>query len=178
MNAPIIFSLLLVIGYGSLYYGAQKNLLISINYLWLSLLFIWLIFFCLRLAHKKALRNYVVVALFLLVSTELTTNFWISFKHMPFGSQATFAQDYRKHSQLIDEKMASALELYRMKQVIPSKETGFREINNGYNNPLLYGYAGVSSYTSTLTATTQDTLSALGLYRKMIAGLPMWIIHN
>ena len=31
---------------------------------------------------------------------------------------------------------------------------------------LLYGYAGVSSYTSTLTATTQDTLSALGLYRK------------
>ena len=62
--------------------------------------------------------------------------------------------------------MASAPELYRMKQVIPSKETGFREINNGYNNPLLYGYAGVSSYTSTLTATTQDTLSALGLYRK------------
>lgn len=165
-TAPIIFSLLLVIGYGSLYYGPQKNLLISINYLWLSLLFIWLIFFCLRLAHKKALRNYVVVALFLLVSTELTTNFWISFKHMPFGSQATFAQDYRKHSQLIDEKMASAPELYRMKQVIPSKETGFREINNGYNNPLLYGYAGVSSYTSTLTATTQDTLSALGLYRK------------
>ena len=103
-TAPIIFSLLLVIGYGSLYYGPQKNLLISINYLWLSLLFIWLIFFCLRLAHKKTLRNYVVVALFLLVSTELTTNFWISFKHMPFGSQATFAQDYRKHSQLIDEK--------------------------------------------------------------------------
>jgi hypothetical protein len=29
--------------------------------------------------------------------------------------------------------MASAPELYRMKQVIPSKETGFREINNGYN---------------------------------------------
>ena len=51
-TAPIIFSLLLVIGYGSLYYGPQKNLLISINYLWLSLLFIWLIFFCLRLAQK------------------------------------------------------------------------------------------------------------------------------
>ena len=92
-------------------------------------------FLLLAFSAQKALRNYVVVALFLLVSTELTTNFWISFKHMPFGSQATFAQDYRKHSQLIDEKMASAPELYRMKQVIPSKETGFREINNGYNNP-------------------------------------------
>ena len=28
----------------------------------------------------------------------------------------------------------------------------------------------------TLTATTQDILSALGLYRKNDAGLPMWII--
>lgn len=62
--------------------------------------------------------------------------------------------------------MASAPELYRMKQVIPSKETGFREINNGYNNPLLYGYAGVSSYTSTLTATTQDIKCARFISKK------------
>ena len=52
LDRTYYFSLLLVIGYGSLYYGPQKNLLISINYLWLSLLFIWLIFFCLRLAQK------------------------------------------------------------------------------------------------------------------------------
>ena len=103
-TAPIIFSLLLVIGYGSFVLWSTKESL-NFDQLFMAKFTFYLVdFLLLAFSAQKALRNYVVVALFLLVSTELTTNFWISFKHMPFGSQATFAQDYRKHSQLIDEK--------------------------------------------------------------------------
>ncbi len=87
----------------------KKNLLISINYLWLSLLFILLIFrFCLRLAQQKGLKKLCsrgFIALYWSVPELTTTNFGFLLNTCPFGSQATFAQDYRKHSQLIDEKM-------------------------------------------------------------------------
>ncbi len=48
-------------------------------------------------------------------------------------------------------------ELYRMKQVCHSKETGFREINNGYNNPFYFmAMLAFLAILPTLTATTQE----------------------
>lgn len=93
-------------------------------------------------------------------------NFWISFKDIPFGNQEKFAQTFQIQEKIISDLEDTNSTLFRIKQTVDSDAAGYNEKNNGYNNPILYGYAGVSSYTSTLDAKTQDTLQALGLYQK------------
>lgn len=166
LSAPIIVSCLLLIGYGALYFGPHKSWILSMNYLWISLVLLWLFYGLLVLSSLQKTKKYGLLLLFVLLGGELVTNFWVSLKDIPFGTQSVYEENYRQQSTLINEQLANSSDLFRMKQVISSTEAGYNEKNNGYNNPLLYGYAGVSSYTSTLTASTQDTLSALGLYQK------------
>ncbi|WP_086443910.1 YfhO family protein [Candidatus Enterococcus lemimoniae] len=165
---PTIFSGLLLIGYIALKFSEEKIFLLSDHYFILSLISIWLTFGIIVFTQKNsgAKRVSVYALLFLVVCSELVFNFWISFKDIPFGNQEKFAQTFHIQDNLISDLQDKQANLFRIKQTIDSDTAGYREKNNGYNNPILYGYAGVSSYTSTLDAKTQDTLHALGLYQK------------
>lgn len=165
---PIVFSVLLTIGYISLKFSKDKAFLLSDHYFFISLFSIWLTFALVVLIQKMygLKRNSLYVLLFLIVCTELVFNFWISFKDIPFGNQEKFAQTFNIQDKIISDLEKERPNLFRIKQTIDSDTAGYYEKNNGYNNPILYGYAGVSSYTSTLDAKTQDTLHALGLYQK------------
>lgn len=165
---PLLFSLFLIVGYVSLKFSKEKVFLLSDDYFIISLLIIWLIYGLVVLIQKMQGRNRksIYVVLFLVVCSELVFNFWISFKDIPFGNQEKFSQTYRIQDEIISDLKKEETSLFRIKQTIDSDTAGYNEKNNGYNNPILYGYAGVSSYTSTLDAKTQDTLHALGLYQK------------
>ncbi|MGX7264930.1 YfhO family protein [Enterococcus crotali] len=165
---PSIFSGLLLIGYVALKFSKESIYLLSDHYVVISLVSIWLIFGLVVLIQKMhgAKRNGLYLLLFLVVCSELVFNFWISFKDIPFGNQEKFAQTYKIQDEIISDLQKAQPYLFRIKQTIDSDAAGYNEKNNGYNNPILYGYAGVSSYTSTLDAKTQDTLHALGLYQK------------
>lgn len=165
---PSIFSGLLLIGYIALKFSKENIFLLSDYYVVISLASIWLTFGLVVLLQKRrgSTRNGLYLILFLVVCSELVFNFWISFKDIPFGNQEKFAQTYQIQDRIISDLQNEHPQLFRIKQTIDSEAAGYNEKNNGYNNPILYGYAGVSSYTSTLDAKTQDTLHALGLYQK------------
>lgn len=165
---PLIFSVLLTIGYVTLKFSKEKAFLLSDYYFIISLFSIWLTYCFVVMIQKMhgAKRNALYLFLFLVVCSELVFNFWISFKDIPFGNQEKFAQTYKIQNEIISDLQNEQPHLFRIKQTIDSNAAGYNEKNNGYNNPILYGYAGVSSYTSTLDAKTQDTLHALGLYKK------------
>ncbi|MGX7245639.1 YfhO family protein [Enterococcus quebecensis] len=165
---PSIFSGLLIVGYIALKFSKERVFLLSDYYFIISLLCIWLIYALLFLSQKThgLQRLSIYSLLFFFVCSELVFNFWISFKDIPFGNQEKFAQTYQIQDTIISGLQNEHSDLFRIKQTIDSDVAGYNEKNNGYNNPILYGYAGVSSYTSTLDAKTQDTLTALGLYQK------------
>ncbi|MGX7138443.1 hypothetical protein RV15_GL000689 [Enterococcus silesiacus] len=165
---PSIFSGLLLFGYIALKFSKEKIFLLSDYYVVISLVSIWLTFGLVVLIQKRrgSKINGLYMILFLVVCSELVFNFWISFKDIPFGNQEKFAQTYQIQDKIISDLQNEHPQLFRIKQTIDSDAAGYNEKNNGYNNPILYGYAGVSSYTSTLDAKTQDTLHALGLYQK------------
>ncbi|MGL4696858.1 YfhO family protein [Enterococcus larvae] len=167
LKAPSIYTAVLLAGY--LFLGVfYKDYVLSYSYAVISLLLIWLYYYLFN--HRQnsekgnSRKNYLGVLLCLLVFAELGGNYWISLKAIPFGNQSDFQDSYKEQ-----EKVLASIEdnnLFRIKQTVNSKDAGYAEKNNGYNNSILYGYAGISSYTSTLHSETQDTLNALGLYQK------------
>lgn len=165
---PLILTLVLSIGYLSLFLSSVNHLLLSSLYILITFIFIWLIYilFTLRQTKNSWFKQLVTSLLFLCVCVELSFNFWVSLKDIPFGNQTEYAKTFNQQEKIIEEVENKQADVFRIKQTIPSKITGFKEQNNGYNNSFLYGYAGVSSYSSTLSANTQDTLKNLGLYTK------------
>lgn len=167
IKAPIIYTLCLGIGY--LFLGLfYQDFVLSYSYAIISLVLIWLYYYLFN--HRQSnlqsafKQKYIGLFLCLLVFSELGVNYWISLKAIPFGDQQAFERTYKEQ-----EKALASVEgedLFRIKQTIVSKDAGYAEKNNGYNDSILYGYAGISSYTSTLHSETQDTLHALGLYQK------------
>lgn len=167
IKAPILYTACLGIGY--LFLGLfYKEFVLSYSYAAISLALIWLYYYLFnhRQIHKQLPfgKNYVSILICLLVFVELGGNYWISLKAIPFGNQQAFEQTYKEQEQALAS--IEGEDLFRIKQTIISKDAGYAEKNNGYNNSILYGYAGISSYTSTLHSETQDTLNALGLYQK------------
>lgn len=165
---PAIYSILLIIGYSFLLLSHKEYALESLRYVIISLCLIWITYGLIFFGQKrgKNTRKKIQLAVFLLVCFELVFNFWISFHVIPFGNQQLFAQTFQAQNKLISDITVQEPYLFRLEQTIDAEISGYSEINNGYNNPILYGYAGVSSYTSTLDSKTQDTLKALGLYQK------------
>lgn len=166
LKAPIIFSVLLGIGQFSLV-AKQPDFLLSTSYFFISLLFIWLFYFIIHMQQKTHFfKKSLPLFLILLVCCEIGTNYWISLKDIPFGNQQNYAKMYQQQNQIISDLKTEQPELFRIKQTLDSTASGYSEKNNGYNNSILFGYAGISSYTSTLEASTQDSLNTLGLYAK------------
>ncbi|MFD2308284.1 YfhO family protein [Enterococcus termitis] len=165
---PCIFSFLLIMGYISLKFSEAKAFLLADHYYLISLVGIWLLYGLIILLQQTngLKKNVLFITMCLLVSLELVFNFWISFKDIPFGNQEAFAKTAKIQNDIISGLKNEQPDLFRIKQSVNSKTAGYREKHNGYNNPLFYGYAGVSSYTSTLEAKTQETLQELGLYQK------------
>ncbi|MCA5014053.1 MULTISPECIES: YfhO family protein [unclassified Enterococcus] len=165
---PSVFSALLIIGYISLKFSNHRDFLLEDHYYLFSLFSIWIIYgliiFIQRNNGRKKTSAFIIMCL--VVSFELSFNFWISFKDIPFGNQETFSKTAKIQNEIISDLENKQSGLSRIKQTINSNDAGYQEKNNGYNNPLFYGYAGVSSYTSTLEAKTQKTLQELGLYQK------------
>ncbi|MHC5228350.1 YfhO family protein [Enterococcus sp. LJL99] len=166
LKVPLIFSVLLSIGQLALAINHQTFLL-SNSYFFISLFFIWLFYFIIYVQQKTHyFKKSLSILLLALVCCEIGTNYWISLKDIPFGNQQNYATMYQQQSQIIRNLKAKQPELFRIKQTLDSTASGYSEKNNGYNNSILFGYAGVSSYTSTLEASTQDSLNILGLYAK------------
>lgn len=167
LGAPLIYTICLLGGYGVLFLF-NKDFILSYSYSALSLILIWL-YYVLFNYRQKADRRTVSrkvfgILLAVLVFMELGINYWISVKEIPFGNQQTFEQNYKEQAAILAALKKEDFE--RFKQTIISDEAGYAEKNNGYNDAILYGYAGVSSYTSTLHSDTQDMLNDLGLYQK------------
>lgn len=167
LKAPIVYTLCLGAGYIFLGFFYQEFVL-SYSYAAISLLLIWLYYYLFN--HRKMneeqhpQKKYVSILLCLLVFVELGGNYWISLKAIPFGDQSAFERTYKEQEQAL--AIIEGEDLFRIKQTIVSEDAGYAEKNNGYNDSILYGYAGISSYTSTLHSETQDSLNALGLYQK------------
>lgn len=167
LSVPFIFSALLLLGYISLMISETQGSIVSSVYLLISLFFIWLYYFIIRIeCRKNSGHPWLKVVLVLLVCLELGGNYWIALKDIPFGNQQQFASTYRSQSEIIDELEQKNGGLFRLKQTLDSQFAGYSEQNNGYNNSFLYGYAGVSGYTSTLDANVQEMLNDVGLYEK------------
>ncbi|MTD38423.1 YfhO family protein [Erwinia sp. CPCC 100877] len=168
ISVPLLFTGLLLIGFFFLNYVDDTTFTLANRYFLVSLLSVWALYIFLSLCLKTTgnAKKLLSVCVLLVLCFELVFNFWVSLKDIPFGNQKQFAAAYQVQSSFISELEEQQSVLFRMKQTVDSEEAGYREKNNGYNNPLLYGYAGVSSYTSTLDAKTQKTLQTLGLYQK------------
>lgn len=166
LKVPLIFSVLLSVGQLALIIK-HPTFLLSNRYFFISLFFIWLFYFVIYTQQKTHhFKKSLSILLLAIVCCEIGTNYWISLKDIPFGNQQHYATMYQQQSQMIRNLKTERPELFRIKQTIDSSASGYSEKNNGYNNSILFGYAGVSSYTSTLEASTQDSLNILGLYAK------------
>lgn len=163
--AGITFSILLTIGQLFLVNQAKEEYLLSNKYFLLNIVIVWLIVFILTIKIKKPTVTWRVVMIFC-VSLELGGNLWISMKDIPFGDQNKYEKMYEEQEVLLKQLNSGRDDLFRINQKIETEQMGYKEINNGYNNPVLFGYAGVSSYTSTLDSKVQNTLTDLGLYSK------------
>lgn len=165
---PSIFSVFLLIGYISLALSKGQTSQLSIRYGVISFFSIWILYGLIHLVQKPSFKAKLLIQALIVfaVCFELVFNFWISFKVIPFGNQDLFAKTYQLQDAIISDLTTENQDLFRIKQTIDAQAAGYKETHNGYNNPMLYRYAGVSSYTSTLDAKTQDTLNALGLYQK------------
>ncbi|MCB5954671.1 YfhO family protein [Enterococcus sp. CWB-B31] len=167
LSAPLIYTICLMGGYSALFLF-NKNFILSYSYSVISLVLIWLYYVLLNHRQKaeKGTALWKIFGILLTVSIfmELGLNYWISVKEIPFGNQQAFEQNYKKQAAILAALKKKDFE--RFKQTIISDEAGYTEKTNGYNDSILYGYAGVSSYTSTLHSDTQDMLNDLGLYQK------------
>ncbi len=163
--AGISFSVLLSIGQLFLVVQSKSEYLLSNKYFLLNLIIVWTLVYVLRLKITKASQIWRWV-LIICISLELGGNLWISMKDIPFGNQDTYAEMYTEQEILIKYLGSGRNDLFRINQKVDTNMMGYQETNNGYNNPMLFGYAGVSSYTSTLDSNVQNTLTDLGLYSK------------
>lgn len=159
-QAPLLFSLLLLLAAVWSYRSPQA---VSVTNLLLTLVFIWGYVLLLRL-RVQGLRHMSLLFVLLSVMFELGLNGWLSVKDVPFGQQTKFAQTFQAQKELLTALPDD--ELFRIKQSIDSPKAGYQEQNNGYNNSFLYGYAGISEYSSTLKGHTQNMLNDIGLYEK------------
>ena len=163
--AGVSFSVLLSIGQVFLVLQSKSEYLLSNKYFLLNLAIVWIL--VLVLSQKISTKNYMWRwILILCISLELGGNLWISMKDIPFGNQDIYAQMYTEQEMLIKYLKSGRDDLFRINQKVETEMMGYKETNNGYNNPMLFGYAGVSSYTSTLDSKVQNTLTDLGLYSK------------
>ena len=166
LKVPLIFSVLLCIGQLALMIE-KHDWLLSNSYFLGSLFFIWLFYFIIHMQQKThTFKKSLSILLLVFVCCEMGINYWISLKDIPFGNQQNYAKMYQQQDQIITDLETERPELFRIKQTLDSAASGYSEKNNGYNNSILFGYAGISSYTSTLDASTQDSLNILGLYAK------------
>ncbi|MEG0733185.1 MAG: YfhO family protein [Vagococcus sp.] len=159
------FTVLLTIGQLFLIFQSDSSYLLSNTYFVLNIVIVWILVFVLRLKFTKTSYLWRWVLL-LCVGLELGGNLWISMKDIPFGNQEQYAKMYNEQEMLVKHLESGRDDLFRINQKIDTNMMGYNEINNGYNNPMLFGYSGVSSYTSTLDSKVQNTLTDLGLYSK------------
>lgn len=165
MLAGATFTVLLTIGQLFLVFQSDDSYLLSNTYFVINILIVWILVIVLRMKFTK--KNYIWRwVLLLCVALELGGNLWISMKDIPFGNQDQYAKMYNEQEMLVKHLESGRDDLFRVNQKIDTNMMGYNEINNGYNNPMLFGYSGVSSYTSTLDSQVQNTLTDLGLYSK------------
>lgn len=169
-RAALVCLSLLTLGYIALAFWEYPEWLLSYDYPFLTLFFILgnavLLFYLLAfLQQKTKIRGFAVLFL-LFVSAELCTNYWISLRDIPFGDQAQFEKSFATQQALIEQLRNEQATFFRIKQTADSKTSGYAEKNNGYNQSMLHGYAGIPAYSSTLNTANQTMLKQLGLFVK------------
>ncbi|MGY3766149.1 YfhO family protein [Vagococcus vulneris] len=163
--AGVVYTILLSIGQLFLNMGSNHNYLLSNIYFIISVAIIWLFVLLITVGLIKSGTVWHVL-LMICIMAELGGNLWLSLKDTPFGQQKQYEEMYNQQEKVIQNMMGRTNKLNRFNHRVDNQNDAYNEVMNGYNNPVLFGYPGVSSYTSTLEANTQHALVDLGLYAK------------
>ncbi|WP_125980592.1 YfhO family protein [Loigolactobacillus iwatensis] len=164
-----IAAILLSIGYLSAnliqffvrhYFNVRYPFFVSNRYLLWSLMFI-LFSTCLLTFRQHHLP---MVILALLCLSELVLNFTTALTTAPLGSQPIYAKNYETEARWIKKSRVSTF--YRLNSQNSLISRAFREPYNNYNDAALFGFRGISMYSSTLNNQTRTMLLRLGLFSK------------
>lgn len=128
-----------------LYLNSQPDF----HLLWLALGLLLLNTMLLFVSEWRPIR---IGVMGLLLAGELGGNFLIATHGIDFGNQPAFVKAYHQDRALLDRVTASASKtnLHRVEYLHGQVGKAFTGPYNHYNDPLLYNYPGISSYSSTL----------------------------
>ncbi|WP_203641388.1 YfhO family protein [Levilactobacillus andaensis] len=117
--------------------------------LWLSLALLLVNTMLLFVSEWRPIR---IGLLGIIISFELGGNFLAATHGISFGSQTQFEKYYQKDAAMLSKVTATKRKpnLHRVEFLHSQIGAAYSGAYNHYNDPLLYGYAGNSSYSSTL----------------------------
>ncbi|WP_288530962.1 YfhO family protein [uncultured Secundilactobacillus sp.] len=140
------------------YYTNQQpgtSLLMSVTAIGLT----WLAVFRLRNRQVQAM------ALTLVVGVELGGNYLVNMTDAGYGSASLYATRYQTEKAMLAPYQNSAN--FSRIDTTASLLNGVRTDKlNSYNDPVLFGYNGLTSYSSTLNEQTRQMLRNLGLFSR------------
>ena len=117
--------------------------------LWLALGLLLLNTMLLFISEWRPIR---ISLLGLIIAAELGGSFLAGTHGIGFGSQSAFTKAYHTDAALLRQVSASKAgsQLHRVDYLHATLGRAYKGAYNHYNDPLLFNYAGVSSYSSTL----------------------------
>ncbi|WP_125580468.1 YfhO family protein [Levilactobacillus cerevisiae] len=102
----------------------------------------------------------------LLISVELGGNFLLATRGMEWGNQPKFEKAFDKDTKILDKITASKSKpnLHRIDYSHSAIGEAYDGVYNHYNDPVMYNYAGISSYSSTLVEQARVFQHDLGYF--------------
>lgn len=131
--------------------------------LWIALGLLLLNTMLLFISEWRPIR---IGAMGLLLAAELGGNYLVANRNIEFGSQTAFTTYYQRDRALLDQVAASKSKenLHRVEFLHAQISRAYVGAYNHYNDPLLYNYPGVSSYSSTLVEQARVFQHDLGYF--------------
>ncbi|WP_024747492.1 YfhO family protein [Levilactobacillus namurensis] len=135
----------------------------SFHWMWLSLGLLLLSTMLLFISEWRPIR---IGLLGLLLATELGGNYLVANRGIEFGNQAAFEKYYRQDKALLAQVNASQTtsDLHRVEFLHATISKAYDGPYNHYNDPLLFNYSGISSYSSTLVEQARVFQHDLGYF--------------
>lgn len=142
-----------------LYLNSQPNF----HLLWLALGLLLLNTMLIFVTEWRPIR---IGLLGLIISCELGGNFYIATHGMDFGSETKFEKYFKKDSAILNKIDASSTKfnLHRVDYLHSTIGNAYTGQYNHYNDPLMFDYAGLSSYSSTLDEQSRVFQHDLGYF--------------
>ena len=139
----------------------------SFHLLWLALGLLLLNTMLLFVSEWRPVR---ISLLALILFGELGGNFVVATQGMEFGNQTKFAKYYRQDAALLDQVTATKTKtnLHRVEFLHANIANAYDGAYNHYNDPVMFNYAGISSYSSTLIEQSRVFQHDLGYFSRNV----------